>query len=1542
MKNVIASILFILFLIFGITSTAQVTSNFNVDNEGWTVFDNNAGSSTAATYNSTGGNPGGYASFTTSSGALNMYWTAPAKFLGNQSFSYNQTISFDLDVSTAGADNSIGDVKLAGSGVTLYYQLPVKPVANSWPSSTNSYSVQLNEASWHVGSPTGTIATINQIKSVLVNLTQFQIRAKYLSGNTLPYTVKLDNVVMNKMSLQASPVITSFTPLSALAGTTITITGSNFNTTASQNLVYFKGVKTNATSATATQLTVKVPVSAPYGLLTVENSGTGLQGISTQSFSLLFDNNKDFGGQIIPASLTRGHSTLLQSGTETGATNNQNGNMDKGDIDGDGWVDLIATETGVTSAPKIYVYRNLGTGGSVSTSSFATPVILSLSTVPGGNPWLGELTVADVDSDGLLDVAAVSSSGGAQGYLVVFRNTSTSGLISFASPEFFGYPYYSSQLTSTSGDFDGDGRIDFAYTTGTSPGGIWMNQNLSTPGNVDFSYGFSIGTNLSHRDLAVGDLNSDGKPELIASLGNGFEIYQNNSSSGTIGFNAPFTIANTSVYNIYLADLDADNKLDLMWGDPNVQYIYFSRNIYSGSVLNATSFEAAFQIANSTGSTEGITVGDINADGKPDVILSGTYDLGILQNVGNGSLSVASFLATILFQGSAGGQPISSSAPVIADLDGDNKQEVMFTYTYVNITAAEKGIYIFHNESYPAPIVNSISPSSGSIGSTITLTGNFMFTKNTTPSARLNKMNSAISGSPTNTSTSVINPTGSISGRIAITNHGLTGYSSIFNSTFATDRVINTSSFGPSIDFALGGNTRDALEVADFDDDGKDDVVVVENYSTGKIFKNTQATVGQPITTSSLTVESTTYSSGYNITALDIDGDGKVDLNSGFNLLQNTTTGSISFGTGASTSAGGFNYVAAADFNKDGKTDLALTNGGASIQVYQNQSSKGTFPANGKFAPFNTAATSLPVPGGLGVVAADFDNDGYDDLISTNPNVNSFTVYLNKKVTGPLTTSSFLLLGNNPTTGTKPNNLTAKDFDSDGKIDIAITYFNSAFISVYRNISSPGDISFAAPVDIASLSKGYNIASQDLDGDGLAEIVVIHRPNPGPGSFSVFKNNSTSGSVNFATVVNYSVGTHNTQALAIADINLDQKPDILIVGDPYPTGTNALMVFENKINSGPVIAINPQPTSTAVCDGTNASFTLTATGAANLTFQWQKFDGSVFNNITNASGYTGVTTSTLNINTTGNFGAGDYRCKVTGDLAPDKFSNTVTLTVNVVPTAPNTTGASDCVAAALILNASGGSNGQYRWYNVSTGGTPISGQVNSAYTTPIIATTTTYFVSINNGSCESTRTPVIATIAPITKPTIFFDPPIFNAGSTINLCEGDLQKFSAPPGFTSYTWSNGEVTEEIVMDQSDVYSVVVEDAAGCVSPSSDPLNVIINPYPTATITVNDTQLTASSGDSYQWYQNGSAVTGAISQSFEFNLLEYGLYKVDVRDNGCTSTSPPFEYLITGIENFKSELKVYPNPITSDELLSFQIFPFGSGKLINAFFSFFPS
>ncbi len=66
-----------------------------------------------------------------------------------------------------------------------------------------------------------------------------------------------------------SPTITSFTPTSGVAETTVIITGTNFSTTASANTVTFNGTTATVSSATATQLTVAVPSGATTGKIAV-------------------------------------------------------------------------------------------------------------------------------------------------------------------------------------------------------------------------------------------------------------------------------------------------------------------------------------------------------------------------------------------------------------------------------------------------------------------------------------------------------------------------------------------------------------------------------------------------------------------------------------------------------------------------------------------------------------------------------------------------------------------------------------------------------------------------------------------------------------------------------------------------------------------------------------------------------------------------------------------------------------------------------------------------------------------------------------------------------------------------------------------------------------------------------------------------------------------------------------------------------------------------------------------------------------------------
>ena len=66
------------------------------------------------------------------------------------------------------------------------------------------------------------------------------------------------------VSYLVPPTITSFSPASVAIGSSVTITGTNFNTTAANNVVFFGATRATVTTATATSLTVTVPLGATY------------------------------------------------------------------------------------------------------------------------------------------------------------------------------------------------------------------------------------------------------------------------------------------------------------------------------------------------------------------------------------------------------------------------------------------------------------------------------------------------------------------------------------------------------------------------------------------------------------------------------------------------------------------------------------------------------------------------------------------------------------------------------------------------------------------------------------------------------------------------------------------------------------------------------------------------------------------------------------------------------------------------------------------------------------------------------------------------------------------------------------------------------------------------------------------------------------------------------------------------------------------------------------------------------------------------------
>jgi hypothetical protein len=198
MRQRVLSTLFLATCVFTLNRTlarGDIVSSFNSGDEGWQIvsFENltTDNFSVVATYtptfNSTGGNPGGYIS-TTDQDNGDLTFSAPAKFLGNVSGATG--LSYDLIYPVGAINYQPTDVILMGNGETLLWKSsPDIEPGPAW------MGVNLNfvpSTEWHVGTSNGALATAADFGNVLGNLSGLFIRGEYTTG--LIETPGLDNV----------------------------------------------------------------------------------------------------------------------------------------------------------------------------------------------------------------------------------------------------------------------------------------------------------------------------------------------------------------------------------------------------------------------------------------------------------------------------------------------------------------------------------------------------------------------------------------------------------------------------------------------------------------------------------------------------------------------------------------------------------------------------------------------------------------------------------------------------------------------------------------------------------------------------------------------------------------------------------------------------------------------------------------------------------------------------------------------------------------------------------------------------------------------------------------------------------------------------------------------------------------------------------------------------------------------------------------------------------------------------------------------------
>jgi hypothetical protein len=161
------------------------------------------------------------------------------------------------------------------------------------------------------------------------------------------------------------------------------------------------------------------------------------------------------------------------------------------------------------------VLRNTGSAGNFS---FAAPARFACPLQP-------RLSIADMDSDGKPDLVLLGDPGIDQ--FGILRNTSNPGSVSLAGPV-----NYNTGTMSTSipvSDLDGDGKIDVAVcNNGDQQTGLFKNN--STGSLISLQPAFLYTAAVEPAAINLGDLDSDGKPDIIisnAELNQSVSIYRN-------------------------------------------------------------------------------------------------------------------------------------------------------------------------------------------------------------------------------------------------------------------------------------------------------------------------------------------------------------------------------------------------------------------------------------------------------------------------------------------------------------------------------------------------------------------------------------------------------------------------------------------------------------------------------------------------------------------------------------------------------------------------------------------------------------------------------------------------------------------------------------------------------------------------------------------------------------------------------------------------------------------------------------------------------
>lgn len=717
-------------------------------------------------------------------------------------------------------------------------------------------------------------------------------------------------------------------------------------------------------------------------------------------------------------------------------------------------------------------------------------------------------------------------------------------------------------------------------------------------------------------------------------------------------------------------------------------------------------------------------------------------------------------------------------------------------------------------------------------------------------------------------------------------------------STRNSIHIFRNTSVGTTLNFTLAapllldvGHFATRMVLRDLNRDGKPEIIVTNSFNDLLYVFINQSSGGTlsfnptPLKLS-IKIGAGDILTTYEAEIIDLNGDNLPEIiinqfqTNDLYVLRNESTGTISFATAQKISLpGGLNRLTSADFNQDGKLDLAITstlNNQVDILLNQTATGASTFT----FAPSISMITST---GPWGIDVSDIDGDGDPDFTIANRNQTAINVFLHN---GNFASPGFAKV--DVSTTLPARNLKTGDLDGDGKADIAYIAFNNASsttqVGILRSTAChKPQIRNEEPLVICNgqTQQLTTAPAPNVTFSWTRNGAAIGDNNPylnitAPGTYVVTATGESGACViaSDPVVVNFDAAnapatptiTANTPLCIGGTLTLQtetvagatylwsgpndftsavEDPSIAAVTDDH-AGIYALQVQVGQCKSDVVtqrvdvarladFTITSNNATNTVCNGNSVS--LSVNNQANHTYQWRR-DG------VDLSGQAGTSLTASQ--------EGAYTVVVTNTtLNCETETSAATLTVMQPPVAAYTADLSGCVGEELTFTNESQVDSRATVIHNWNFGDASASQAESpthAYASAqaFNASLTVSYQGVTG--CTDNETKSI-TVVNAVQPAI--------SASAADACPDETVDLTIAGTFASILWSNSENTNTVSVAPG-TYSVTTVDANGCAG--EDEIIITLKETPQLTATAEPAtiaggataQLNATGAATYAW------------------------------------------------------------------------------------------